>query len=137
MTPGAWQSIGLMELRALALVLVVGAAGFGLASLGRHTAMALGAAIGVVVVFQFGLGTVLALAQAKFAEAYLIPVWVIAWMNKEIELEDSSSCDFSSVNGCQPETLTLTWQMAGGLLTAVFVLIVGAAMWTMRKRDIT
>ena len=38
---------------------------------------------------------------------------------------------------CQPPTFTITWPMAGGVMAAVFVAIVGAAMWTMRKRDIT
>ncbi|GAB2595120.1 hypothetical protein Aab01nite_26320 [Paractinoplanes abujensis] len=137
MTSGAWQSIALMELRGLALVLVAAAVGFGLASLGRHTAMALGVTIGAVIVFQFGLGTVLSLAKVKFAEAYLIPVWMIAWMDKEIKIEDYNSCDFSSSGGCQPDSLTLTWPMAGGLLAGIFVLIVGASMWAMRSRDIT
>ncbi|GIE97962.1 ABC transporter permease subunit [Paractinoplanes rishiriensis] len=137
MTGGAWQSIGLMGLRALAMVLVAAALGFGLASLGRHTAMALGVMIGVIIVFQFGLGTVLNLAKVKFADAYLIPVWVIAWLNKEYKIEDYNSCDFSAFGGCQPPIFTITWQMAGGVMAAVFVAIVGAAMWTMRKRDIT
>jgi hypothetical protein len=137
MTSGAWQSIGLTELRALILVLVAGALGFGLASLGRHTAMALGAAIGLIVVFQFGLGVVLDLASVKFAEAYLIPVWLIAWLTKEYKVEDYESCDFSSVSGCVPDSLTITWPMAGGVLAVVFVAVVGAAMWTMRSRDIT
>ncbi len=136
MTDGAWWSIGLMEVRALVLVLVAGALGFGLASLGRHTAMALGVVIGLIIVFQFGLGTVLALAKVKFAEAYLIPVWAIAWMDKSYKVEDYNSCDFS-VSGCQPDSFTITWQLAGGALAAAFVLIVGAAMWTMRTRDIT
>ncbi len=137
MTSGAWQSILLMEARGLILVLVAAAVGFGLASLGRHTAMALGATIGAVIVFQFGLGTVLSMANVKFAEAYLIPIWMIAWLDKEVKIEDYNSCDFSSSSGCQPDALTLTWPMAGGLLAVVFVLIVGAAMWTMRSRDVT
>jgi ABC-2 type transport system permease protein len=137
MTSGAWQSIGLMELRALAVIVVGGVLGFGLASIGRHTAMALGAVVAVVIVFQFGLGTVLSLAHVKFFEAYLIPIWTIAWMDKKYVIEDTSSCDFSAINGCQPETLTLTWQMAGSALAAIFVLIVGAALWTMRSRDVT
>src|SRR5690606_7686101 len=41
MTSGVWQSIGLAELRGLAMVLAAGTAGFALASLGRHTAMAM------------------------------------------------------------------------------------------------
>ncbi|MFF5079452.1 ABC transporter permease subunit [Actinoplanes sp. NPDC000266] len=137
MTSGAWQSFAIMEVRGLALVLVAGAVGFGLASLGRHTAMALGVTIGAVIVFQFGLGVVLELAKVKFVQAYLIPAWISAWMNKEITLEDYNSCDFSSVNGCQPAQLTLTWPMAAALLGGLFVVITGAAMWTMRSRDIT
>jgi ABC-2 type transport system permease protein len=89
------------------------------------------------VVFQFGLGTVLSLANVKFTEAYLIPVWVIAWLNKSVKLEDYNACNYSASSGCLPDTLTITWQMAGGLLAAVVVLIVGLSMWTMRSRDIT
>ncbi|MGK5679527.1 ABC transporter permease subunit [Actinoplanes sp. URMC 104] len=137
MTSGAWQSIGLMELRGLALVVVAAALGFGLASLGRHTAMALGVTIGALIVFQFGLGTVLNLAKVKFADAYLIPVWMIAWMDKEIKIEDYNSCDYSSAGGCVPDSLTLTWPMAGAILAGVFVLIVVVSMWTMRSRDVT
>jgi ABC-2 type transport system permease protein len=137
MTSGTWQSIGLMELRGLGLVLVGGAVGFGLASLGRHTAMALGVAMGVIVVFQIGLATVLNLAKVKFLEAYLIPVWGMAWMNKQVKLENVDRCNFSAVNGCQPDTLTITWQLAGGALALVLVVVVGASLWTMRRRDIT
>jgi ABC-2 type transport system permease protein len=137
MTSGTWQSIGLMELRGLGLVLVGGAVGFGLASLGRHTAMALGVAMGVIVVFQIGLATVLSLAKVKFVEAYLIPTWGMAWMDKEVKLENSDRCNFSAVNGCQPDTLTINWHLAGGALALVLVVVVAASMWTMRSRDIT
>jgi ABC-2 type transport system permease protein len=137
MTSGAWQSILLMELRGLVLVLAAGAVGFGLASLGRHTAMALGAAIGAIIVFQFGLGTVLTLAKVPFVEAYLVPVWTAAWMDKSAVATDWDSCDYSSTQGCEPATVTITWPMAGGVLALLTVLVVGAAMWTMRSRDIT
>jgi ABC-2 type transport system permease protein len=137
MTSGAWQSYALMGLRALAVVLTAGAVGFAIASVGRHTALALGAAVGVIVVFQFGLYTVLQLAGVKFADAVLLPVWAYAWMDKELKLEDYNACNYSSSGGCEPGTLTLTWPMAGVGMTAVVVLVVGIALWTMRSRDIT
>jgi hypothetical protein len=137
MTSGAWQSILLMELRGLVLVLAAGALGFGLASLGRHTAMALGAAIGAIIVFQFGLGVVLQLAEVRFVEAFLLPTWTEAWLLKSSVVTDWNSCEFSSSSGCEPATLTITWPAAGGVLAAVLVLVVGAAMWTMRSRDVT
>ena len=136
MTSGAWQSIALSEVRGVVLILAATAVGFGLASIGRHTALALGVAAGVVVILQFGLYLVLSMAKVPFAEVLLLPVWAIAWMNKEIKLENTASCDFSSTQGCRPETLTLTWPMAGGLLAIIFVLVVGAALWTMRSRDV-
>ncbi|GAA2899347.1 hypothetical protein Acy02nite_44830 [Actinoplanes cyaneus] len=138
MTSGAWQSLGLTGLRGLGLVLVAGAIGFGVASIGRHTAAALGAAIGVIVVFQFGLAIVLELARARFYEAYLLPAWIGAWMAKSYEVVDyNAPCDFSATEGCQQPVFTITWQMAGSLFAAVSIIIVGAAMWTIRRRDIT
>lgn len=137
MTAGAWRSTALTELRAVVLIVLGAAIGFGLASLGRHTAVALGVAAGVVVVLQFGLFLVLNMASVPFGEIFLLPIWAVAWMNKEIKLENYESCTYSAVNGCQPDTLTLTWPMAGGLWVAIFVVIVGAALWTMQRRDIT
>lgn len=137
MTAGAWQSIALTELRGLVLVLVSGAIGFGIASLGRNTALALGAVVGAVVVFQFGLVTVLSLADVPFAEAWLLPTWALVWMQKKLTLENYNSCDFNATTGCEPEKLVLTWPMAGGLLAVAVIVVVGLAMWTMRSRDIT
>jgi ABC-2 type transport system permease protein len=138
MTPGAWQSLGLTGLRGLGLVLMAGAIGFGVASIGRHTAAALGAAIGVIVIFQFGLAIVLSLARVKFYEIYLLPAWIGAWMAKSYDVVDfNAPCDYSAVNGCEAPTYTVTWQMAGGLFAAVSIIIVGTAMWTIRSRDIT
>ncbi|MFI1991465.1 ABC transporter permease subunit [Actinoplanes sp. NPDC020271] len=138
MTPGAWQSLGLTGLRGLGLVLVAGMIGFGVASIGRHTAAALGAAIGVIVIFQFGLAIVLELAQARFYDAYLLPAWIGAWMAKSYEITDyNAPCDFSATQGCEQPTLTITWEMAGSLFAAVSIIIVGVAMWTIRRRDIT
>jgi len=118
-------------------VLAAGALGFGLASIGRHTAVAMGVAIGVVVVLQAGLGTVLAMAQVKYIELYLAPTWVAAWMNKSVKAFDYNAPCINTGDVCEPPTVTLTWGMAGAGLVALLVLVVGTAMWTLRKRDIT
>ncbi|MFC7534920.1 ABC transporter permease subunit [Actinoplanes sp. GCM10030250] len=136
LTSGAWQSLGLMGLRGLALVVAAGALGFALASLGRHTGMALGALIAIGAV-QIGVYVMAGLSGLKYPEAYLAPLWGVAWLYKEFVLQDYTSCDFNTSSGCEQETFTLTWQVAGVGMTAVVVLIVGIAMWTMRSRDIT
>jgi ABC-2 type transport system permease protein len=137
MTAGAWQSFALTGLRALVLILAAGAIGFALASVGRHTAMALGVVLGVGVVVQFGVGIVLSAAEVDFVEAYLLPTYAIAWMSKKLTLEDFDSCVPIPGGGCVSETFDITWQMSGGLMAAAVILLLGAALWTMRSRDIT
>lgn len=137
MTSGAWQSFALGGLRGLALVLVTGLIGFALASLGRHTALALGGAIGAIVVGQFGLGIVLEMAQVRFYQAWLLPTYVLAWMQRKVTLTDWNSCDYSATTGCEPKTMEIVWQDSGALFAAVVVLLLGAALWSLRRRDIT
>lgn len=137
MTAGAWQSFALTGLRGVTLALVAAVLGFGLASLGRHTAMALGGAVGVVVVGQFGLGVLLSLTGAKFIQAWLLPTYVLAWMQKEVVLQDFQTCNVNPFGQCEPETLTVTWQQSSGLLAAGLVLILGGACWAIRRRDIS
>jgi hypothetical protein len=137
MTSGTWQSFGLTGLRAFALIVAAGVLGFGLASIGRHTAMALGVAIGFGVIVQFGLGIVLDMAEVKFYEAYLLPVWGMAWMQKSYTAEDYEACNFSAFGECKPDTLVIEWPLIGTGLLAAVVLVVVVAMWTMRNRDVT
>ncbi|WBB78939.1 ABC transporter permease subunit [Micromonospora sp. WMMD882] len=136
MTGGAWQSFALTGLRGFALVLVAAVIGFALASAGRHTAFALGGVLAVAVVGQFGLGIVLSLANAKFPEAWLLPTYALAWMSKQVKLENYQACNYSTVSGCQPDTLTITWQQSSALFAVGLVLALGAALWGIRRRDI-
>jgi hypothetical protein len=136
MTPGTWQSFGLMGVRGIAMILAFTALGFGLASLGRHTALALGVAIGVVVVGQIGLAIVLNLARVKFAEAYLIPVHMYTWLNKSVTLYDYSgpvSCD---QNGCDAPELILKYTNTGYISLGVIAVVLAFAFVSMRRRDV-
>lgn len=136
MTSGAWQSFALTELRAAVLVLLAGVIGFALASLGRHTAMALGGAVAVMIVGQSGIGILLNLAKVKFVGAWLLPTYLLAWMQKQVVLENWQACESSPVGGCEPERLEITWQTSGIIFAIGLVLVLGAAIWAMRRRDI-
>ncbi|MEV0876856.1 ABC transporter permease subunit [Micromonospora echinofusca] len=137
MTSGAWQSFALTGLRGLVLALVTATIGFALASLGRHTAMALGGVIALMVVGQFGLGILLAMAGVRFAEAWLLPTYALAWMQKKVTLEDWNTCQATYYGECKPDTLDITWQQSSVMMTVGFVVILGAALWAMRRRDIS
>ncbi|MEU6078257.1 ABC transporter permease subunit [Micromonospora sp. NPDC047074] len=137
MTSGAWQSFALTGLRGLVLALVTATIGFALASLGRHTAMALGGVIALMVVGQFGLGILLEMAGVRFAEAWLLPTYALAWMQKKVTLENWDTCQATYFGECRPDTLDITWQQSSVLLTVGFVVILGAALWAMRRRDIS
>ncbi|MEV4464164.1 ABC transporter permease subunit [Micromonospora echinofusca] len=137
MTSGTWQSFALTGLRGLVLALVTATIGFALASLGRHTAMALGGVIALMVVGQFGLGILLAMAGVRFAEAWLLPTYAVAWMQKKVTLEDWNTCQATYYGECKPDTLDITWQQSSVMMTVGFVVILGAALWAMRRRDIS
>ncbi|MFG3556271.1 ABC transporter permease subunit [Micromonospora sp. NPDC047557] len=137
MTSGTWQSFALTGLRGVALVLVLTTIGFALASLGRHTAMALGGVVALMVVGQFGLGILLSMAGVKFAEAWLLPTYALAWMTKKVTLQDWNACNATYSGECKPATMDITWQQSSVLFLIGVVVILGAALWTMRRRDIS
>ncbi|MCW6004947.1 ABC transporter permease [Micromonospora sp. CPCC 205371] len=137
MTQGAWESFAISGARGIGLVLAVAAVAYGLASLGRHTAMALGAAIGVGVISEIGLRIALNIAGVKFADRYYLSTYAMAWFEKKWTLEDWNACNLSFSGECRPDTFVVTWQQSAlvfGLGTAVVLI---AATWLMRNRDVT
>jgi ABC-type transport system involved in multi-copper enzyme maturation permease subunit len=140
MTSGAWQSIGLTGLRGLTLALAAGAIGFGLASLGRHTAMAMGSAIAAFVVGVAGVSIIAGgMLQLRYWEAWLWTTYITAWMDKSVELVDwNAPCRVGGTAGeCVQPTLEITWQTAGLGLAAVVAVVLATAAWHMRRRDVT
>lgn len=135
-TPGVWQSVALTEARGIGLVLLCTAIGFTLASIGRHTAIALGVTAGVLVVFQVGVAFLLAAFKVDFLERYIFTTYITAWMEKKTVLEDYRLCDFQQ-GACQPKTMTITWEHSGLLFLAILVVLVVVGAWQMRRRDIT
>jgi ABC-2 type transport system permease protein len=137
MTQGAWESFAISGARGVGLVLAFAAIAFGLASLGRHTAMALGAAVGVGVVSEIGLRIALDIAGVRFADRWVLSTYAMAWFEKRWELTDWRACNLSPSGECLPDTFVVTWQQSGlvfGLGTAA---VLAAAIWLIRSRDVT
>ena len=136
LTAGAWQSFALDGARGLGLVLAVAAVAFGLASIGRHTAMALGAAIAVGVASEIGIRIAMAVVGASFGDRYVLSTYAVSWFMKEYKLTDWSSCDFVQ-GACEPKTFLVTWQDSALVFGVGTVVVLAAAAWLMRSRDIT
>lgn len=136
LTQGVWESFALSGLRAVGLVLVVAVIAFGLASLGRHTAMALGVAVGVTVVSEIGVRIVMSLIGTPFGDRYVLSTYALAWFEKKWTLFDYQSCNFQQ-GECTPAELVLTWQDSGLVFGVGTVVVLAAAIWAMRSRDVT
>lgn len=132
MTSGAWQSYGLTGLRGLGMILGFAAIGFGLASIGRHIGLALGLALGVIILGQFGLAIVLGIAQVPYPEMYLIPTHMQAWMEKRVEVGNPFVNNFAE----EAPARILSWGDSGSIGLALVAVILAIAFYTMRRRDI-
>jgi ABC-2 type transport system permease protein len=137
MTQGVWESFALNGARGVGLVLAVTAVAFGLASLGRHTAMALGVAIGLAVVSEIGLRIALSIAGVRFADRWALSTYATAWLEKQVKLEYWEACNFSVGGECLPDTFVVTWQQSSLVFGVGTAAVFAAAIWFMRSRDVT
>lgn len=135
MTSGTWQSFGLTGLRGLGLVAAGSIFGFVLASLGRRTAVAMGVLIGLIVVTQFGLTLILFAAKVRYPNLFFFGTHVEAWMQGKSRLFAQDACA-NTFGACTPPHLDLTWQMSGGIVGAGLLVLIGAAMWQIKQRDV-
>ncbi|WFE32437.1 ABC transporter permease subunit [Micromonospora sp. WMMD975] len=136
MTAGVWRSIGLDGLRAVALVLVVGAVAFALASLGRHTAMALGAAVALFAVSEIGIRIAVGVLSVPFGDRYVLSTYAQSWFMKQAELFDYDTCQFAR-GACEPARYVVTWQQSAVVFGIGAAAALVGAFWTMRRRDIS
>jgi hypothetical protein len=135
LTAGAWQSFAIDGARGLGLVLATAAVAFGLASVGRHTAMALGAAVAVAVISEIGVRIATSAAGVQFGDRFVLSTYAIAWFAKEYVLFDwSAPCQNTF---CEPPEFVVTWQQSAVVFGIGLAVVLFAALWTMRRRDIT
>ncbi len=134
MTAQAWWSTGLTGLRAVVLVLLAGAAGFLTASIGRHTAAALGTALAAGVVAQVAVPAVVDALGVRYPDAWRWTTWPTAWLRGSVPVADAGACPQTGATGCAP--LEITWQTAGLGMAALALLLVVVAIWQAHRRDV-
>jgi ABC-2 type transport system permease protein len=138
-TAGSMASLGLDGVRALAVTLAAAAAGFAVASLGRHTAVALGVAVAWGLVAEAGMRIVLGVAHVTRPERYFASTYVTAWLNKGLHLEDYTRCEFGSFGAqpCKPEIWKITMGQSAALAGIALAVLLAGMLISIRRRDVT
>jgi ABC-2 type transport system permease protein len=134
-TAGFWRSTALTSVRVLALTLVAAAIGFALASLGRHTAMALGVFIGYVLAFEFGTRIVFSQLRVAFPERFTLAPYVAGWLSKSLTLYDYDVCRFN-FDRCEPREYVITLTSSAWVIGLLTALLIGGAMFAFSRRDV-
>ncbi|HEX2772106.1 MAG TPA: ABC transporter permease subunit [Micromonosporaceae bacterium] len=130
-----WRWMGLTSGRGLTLILGVTALGFAIATLGRHTAAALGAVAAYAIVWEVGARIVLDIVEARRPELWMMSTYVGAWMSGDIQLWDRHACSGTGFGYCDGE-YTLTWVHGAAVLGALFVGFAVGAFANFRRRDL-
>lgn len=134
--PEAWGALGLTFLRLLVLALLAGALGFALATLGRHTAAALGIAMGYLILWEAGGRLALLISRTVNPDRWMLSTWVFAWGTGGRRGTDyTRSCDSAGEN-CAWAVDVITAPTALLVLLAVVGAALAAAFASFRRRDL-
>ncbi|MDG4792667.1 ABC transporter permease subunit [Micromonospora sp. WMMD1082] len=130
-----WAELGAIWGRGLTLVLLAAAAGFSIATMGRHTSAALGAVAAYLVVWELGGRIVLQIVEAARPDQLMLSTYVGAWLAGEVTHWDASACRPLTYGYCDGQ-YTVTWQPAMAVLLLLTAGLVAAAFALFRRRDL-
>ncbi|BCB87416.1 ABC transporter permease subunit [Phytohabitans suffuscus] len=130
-----WRDLVLSVTRGLGLVLFAAAIGFGAATLGRHTAAALGLIATYAIVWEVGARIVFEVVELGRPDQYMLTSYIGAWMAGEVSFYDRFACTDSFGSLCQSQ-YEVTWVHAGAVFAILLAAIVGGAFATFRHRDL-
>ncbi|MEU7674199.1 ABC transporter permease subunit [Micromonospora taraxaci] len=129
-----WRSLGAVHLRGVVLVLLASALGFAIATLGRHTSAALGAAAAYLVVWELGGRLILEIIDARRPDRFMLSSHVGAWLTGEAKFWDT--CPGSSGTGYCDGSYSLTWGPALVVLLVLTGGLIAASFAVFRRRDL-
>lgn len=131
-----WGSLSLTLARGLTLILMVTGIGFAIATLGRHTAAALGAVAAYGVVWEAGARIVMEIVETSRPDQWMFTSYLGAWMNGEAQFWDRHACRGDYAGYCEG-SYVITWPMALVVLSVVTGACLAAAFTSFRSRDLT
>ncbi|TCB95624.1 ABC transporter permease [Micromonospora zingiberis] len=131
-----WAALAQLWGRGIGLVLLGTAVGFALATIGRHTAAALGAVVAYLVVWELGGRIVLQILEVARPDQLLLSSYVAAWIAKQVRFYDNSRCTDVYYSYCD-STYLLTWQPALGVLLLLTAGLTAVAFALFRRRDLS
>lgn len=126
-----WAELIQLAGRGLVLVLFAAAVGFSLATLGRHTAAAMGVLAAYAVVWEIGARIVLEVTEADRPDRWMLASYLGGWVEGDVRFSDNGC--FDSFDSC---TYLITWPQAGAVFAVVLAALVGTAFATFRTRDL-
>ncbi|MFG2056624.1 ABC transporter permease subunit [Micromonospora sp. NPDC048930] len=130
-----WGSLAATYGRGLVLVLLTGALGFAIATLGRHTAAALGAVAAYLVIWELGARLVLDIVEATRPERWMLSSYVAAWLSGEVHFWDRFACGGGEAGFCEG-FYTIGWGPGLAVLLTLTAVLVAAAFAAFRRRDL-
>lgn len=130
-----WRSLGATYGRGLVLVLLAGALGFAIATLGRHTSAALGTVAAYLVVWELGARLVLQIVGAARPDQWMLSSYVGAWLTGEARFWDNHAC-LGDTSGFCDGMYTLSWVPGLVVLLGLTAALVVAAFAVFRRRDL-
>jgi ABC-2 type transport system permease protein len=138
LTPGLLASLALRDTRVLALTLACAAAGFAIACYGRHTAAALGTAVGYLVTVEVVARIALSAAQVARPQRFYLSSYMVSWLNNSTSYTDMGPCrppDFGPV--CPGGTWSIGAGLSATVLAAILIATLLATAAGVRRRDVT
>ncbi|WP_341719414.1 ABC transporter permease subunit [Micromonospora sp. FIMYZ51] len=130
-----WSALGAIWGRGLVLVLFATAAGFAIATLGRHTSAALGAIAAYLVVWELGARIVLEILNAARPDQLMLSTYLSAWLNGQVTSWDNSACSEVTYGYCDGSYL-VTWRPALAVLLLFTAGLIAVAFAVFRRRDL-
>jgi ABC-2 type transport system permease protein len=126
-----WGDLAMVVVRGLLLVLGAAALGFCLATVGRHTAAAMGVVAGYAIVWEVGARIVMEVVETNRTETFMLSTYLGAWMDGRVTFYDGPC--IGSFEDC---SYSLTWAHGLIVLTALVAVVAVGAFASFRHRDL-